>query len=122
VVISTDHKEALLALRQAFEVLAQVAPPFIVSLSELQGVRLVDLDALLLARIPDSRRLRSEIEMTGGPRGTCVTWYGRDDDWLSRAGRRVGASGQPGFQWLTTEYRSRAPIDVVVSIRAGGQY
>jgi hypothetical protein len=124
VVISTDHEEALLALRQAFEVLAQVAPPFTASLSELEGVRLVDLDALLLVRVPDSKRLRVEIEMTGRPGGACVTWYGREDDWLSRAGlvEGVGAFGQPGFQWLTTEYRSRAPVDVVVSFRSGGQY
>jgi hypothetical protein len=123
-VISTDHEQALLILRRALGALAQAAPATTVPMSELEGVRLVDLDELLLIRVADSKRLRPETEMAGAQGLTAVRWYGREDDWISRAllVEGVEAAGHPGFQWLTAEYRSLCPVDIVVSFRSGGQY
>jgi hypothetical protein len=123
VVISTDHDQGLLVLKQAMLRLATDEGPASISVSQLGGVTLQDLDELVLVAVADAERLRPVIEASYLGAATIVTFYERPTDWITRA-ELVGGiieSGQPGFQWLTG-HESLDPIDVVVSFRSDGQY
>jgi hypothetical protein len=84
VIISTDSSEALFDFKQALVELATPQPPARMSAGELQGVMLEGLAELTMVRVADAKRLWPVVETHHGENGPVVTFYGRQEDWLTR--------------------------------------
>jgi hypothetical protein len=124
VVISTDQVADLLAFKQALMKLASSETPTTISMVELGGIELEDLDELLLVRTANSKGpRRPTVEFITDEHGTTVMWWGRGDDWIGAAKLVDGVieSQQPGHQYLTG-YLSVDPMQIVVSFRSEGRH
>jgi hypothetical protein len=121
-VIATDETADLVTMRAVLQTLVEAEPGAIVQISRLEGAIFADMDDLLLMRSPE-RAAGPLIEVAYEDGKRLVRWHGGGDDWAERLGllEGVGASGAPGFQWLTG-YTSREATDVVVCFRTDGRY